>query len=144
MASSRKTVRQALATAMEAAFVPDEVQALYGYKVRTWEQQSPVIVLTSNGTARGQMTLRGSRASYFFNVWLFVFEGDEAGDEADAENTLDDLEQAVRAWIDANQHSESGGWRSIAIEPRTTVDAIIEGGEGYRRELIPIRVEVYG
>ncbi len=63
--------------------------------------------------------------------------------EADAEDRLDDIEQAVAGVIESNRE-ESGYWTFIGYMEMSTVSNVAISGTPYIRETIPITAEVFG
>lgn len=146
MSANRKVVRQALAALLNTNLVGsgNPLQQLYRYQIGDFRGQSPVGVLTSAGTKRERMTFMGSKATFFFDLHLFVLYADPGTtwDEEDAEDALDDIEAEVAALLDANQRSAD--WEAIDYADRSTALPVVIGGAEYKHEIIPLSVEVFG
>lgn len=149
--SSRKQVRDALAELVRGS-VPD-AQRIYpltdedGARVTQpfdFSGESPVIVLASSGTERGQKTFRGTMPTYYLDVHVFVRATgiDDSGTTvgvADLDDTLDGLEHAVGTLIAAVQNGEH--WTAIDYDGRSRAEflTVLDGTE-YKREIIPLKI----
>jgi hypothetical protein len=144
--TNRETTRDALGALLSAALVGTDkpAQAFYGYMVGDFDGKSPVVVLTSNGTEQEQraVTSRQKNIYYFviFTFTVYAQAGSEYGED-DVEDIVDLLEKTIRETL-ANNRSPAN-WAFIEYDGRTTVDTVMVAGEEYRREAIPVRVEVY-
>lgn len=143
MSASRATARIALADLL-VAHLPD-VQAVYPHQVADFGGQSPVLVITSAGSERARMTMRGSRATFQYNLHVFVLYSDTQSGwtEADAEAALDAIEQQIAATLDT--HMQTDAWQHIAYRDASQADGpppVIAGDE-YRHEIIPVAVMVH-
>ena len=106
--------------------------------------ESPVIVIASSDTERGQKTFRGAMPTYYLDVHLFVRatgidgSGNTVG-VADLDDTLDSLEHAVGTLISAVQTGEH--WTAIDYDGRSRAEflTILDGTE-YKREIIPLKI----
>jgi hypothetical protein len=140
---TRGQVRAALGVLLTAG-VPS-AQAVYTAQVGSFAGQSPVLVLTSAGSARSRQTQAGSGAEYRYNLHTFVLYSDAASGwtEADAEDALDAIEAEVAALAEANAR---GGtiFNGLAYADPTDAraPAVIDGVE-YRHEVIPLVAYVY-
>lgn len=148
-ATNRETVRDALYTLLNAALVGAGLpcQAMYGYLVNDFGGQSPVAVLSSRGSERDYDVLSDTyeSVSFWLDFWAFVLYTDpeSSWSEADAEDRLDLIEKTVADTLAANS-TTNANWEDLQME-RSIVDTVVsDGGIPYRRELIPIRVVVYG
>lgn len=145
--TNRETVRDALGTLLSAALVGTgkPAQAFYGYMVGDFGSKSPVVVLTSSGTESEQraVTSRAKNSFYFiiFTFTLYAQAGTTYGED-DSEDLVDLLEKTIRETIDDSNRSNSS-WAFIEYDGRSTVDTVMVAGEEYRREAIPVRIEVY-
>lgn len=145
MSANRKIVRQALAALLTTNLTGsgNPLQQLYRYQVGDFRGQSPVGVLTSAGTKRERMTFMGSKATFYFDLHLFVLYADPGTtwDEEDAEDALDDIEAEVAALLDANQRTTN--WEALDYAERTLAAPVVVGGDEYKHEIIPLQVEVF-
>ena len=104
--------------------------------------ESPVVVIASSGTERGQKTFRGAMPTYYLDVHLFVRDGiDDSGNTvgvADPDDTLDDLEHALGTLISAVQIGEH--WTAIDYGGRSRAEFLtVPDGTEYKREIIPLK-----
>lgn len=144
MSSNRETARDALAALLQTVLVGSGLpaQAVYNYQVGDLAGQSPVVVVSSGGSERQRLSFQGSRATFRLNVYVFVVYTD-GGDwnEDDAEDRLDLIEKTIAETLDVSQRTAS--WESVNYAGETTCDSVEIGGVEYRRETIPVTVEVY-
>lgn len=144
--TNRETVRDALGTLLSSALVGTgkPAQAFYGYMVGDFGSQSPVVVLTSAGTEQEQRQVTSrQKNTYFFTIFTFTVyaqDGTTYGED-DVEDVVDLLEKTIRETL-ANNRS-TANWAFIEYDGRTVVDTAMIAGEEYRREAIPVRVDVY-
>ena len=145
MSYSRKTVRDALASLLNTALTGTgkPAQAVYGYQVGDFQGQSPVVIVTSAGSERDQLTMATRRTSHFhLNIHILVLNADPSSGwtEAMAEDALDTIEQLVDQTLAANLVTTT--WRDVAYDGRSTVINVALGGSDYRYELIPVAIAV--
>jgi len=144
--TNRETVRDALGTLLSTALVGagKPAQAFFGYMVGDFAGQSPVVVLTSAGTQHEQrhVTSRQKNSFYFtiFTFTLYAQDGTAYGED-DVEDGVDSLEKTIRETL-ANNRS-TANWAFIEYDGRSVVETTMIAGEEYRREAIPVRVDVY-
>jgi len=144
MSSNRETVREVLAELLQTALVGSgrPAQAVYSYQVGDLGGQSPVVVVSSAGSERQRLSFQGSRATFRLNVYVFVLYTDGSDwNEDDAEERLDLIEKTIAETVDVSQRTAF--WESVGYAGETVCDSVEIGGEEYRRETIPIWVEVY-
>lgn len=143
MSSSRAATRQILAQLL-AEQLPT-VQHVYPHQVADFNGESPVVVVTSAGSAREAFTHKGSQATYRFNLHVFVLYSDTASSwtESDAEDALDAIEQQIASICDA--YKKTTVWQHLAYAEASQADGpppVIAGLE-YRHEVIPLAIRVY-
>jgi len=146
MSTNRETKRDAFGTLLSSALVGagKPAQAFYCYPVGDFGGQSPVVVMASNGTeyeARAVTSVR--KNTFYYVIYTFTLWG-EAGTawgEDDAEDRIDLLEKTIRETISDNLSTDD--WAFIGYDGRTTVDTVIIAGEEYKRESIPVFIDVY-
>lgn len=143
--TNRETVRDALGTLLSSALVGTgkPAQAFYGYMVGDFAGQSPVVVLTSAGSEpeQRQVTSR-QKNSFYFTIFTFTLYAQiSTYGEDDVEDVVDLLEKTIRKTLADNR--STANWAFIEYDGRTTVDTVMIAGEEFRREAIPVRVEVY-
>lgn len=152
--SNRKATREALADLLETALVGagKPVQEVLDYKKGDLGGKSPVVVVTSSDNpSRRYDYAMGSqkwRNVFTFDVLVFVADADddETGsgwDEADVEDKLDDIEQAIAEVIATNQANANWTYITYGDQGTATVPVSDLGGNPYVVEIIPISVEVY-
>ena len=143
---NRETARDALTTLFSTALVGTgkPAQSVFGYLPGDFGNASPVVALGSAGTEPEQRAVTSrQKNNFYFNVYVFVayaVAGTTWGED-DAEDRLDLIEKTIRDTIAANR--STANWAFIEYEGRSSVDSSIVGGVEYRREIIPIRIEVY-
>ena len=148
MAANRKDVRKKMAELLETALgagAPTQlVQAFYKSQPRDFGGASPVVTVSGAGSDRPRMTQGAGRSTFWLNVHVFVVFAlaDGSWTEDDAEDRLDDIEAAVAAVIQNNRRL-SGFWEALDYESRSAAGSVEVGGVEYRREVIPLKVEVY-
>lgn len=143
MSYSRRTARDALAALLTTALTGsgNPAQAAYGYPVKDFRGQSPVVILASSSSKRDQETIQARReANLYFDIRIFVRHVDTGWTEQDTENSLDAIEAAIDEVIAANRCTSN--WRWIEYDGQTSTDIVPVGGKDYRYERIPIRIEV--
>ncbi len=145
MAANRETVRDALATLIGTAAVGSgkPVQAVFNYRVGDFGGASPVVVVSSRGSDRRQLTVRGGRAKFFLQVDTLVLYSDEGTwGEDDAEDALDAIEAILAGVVAANQVTAQ--WAALAYAGESTRMDVMIGGVEYIREAVSLVAEVYG
>ena len=145
MASSRHTVRDAMATLLQTALVGTglPVAAVYGYQVGDFAGQSPVVVVSSAGSRRVRMTRSGSRATFYLLISTFVMYSDGASwGEDDAEDAIDAIEALLADVIDDNQVTTN--WQALDYSDRSQRISVEIGGTEYIYEAVEVSVEVFG
>jgi hypothetical protein len=159
MAASRSEVR-----AEFRALVANELlgegkllQALYGYMVADFKQQSPVMVIASSGTDRRPLTFEGSRPDYLLNVYIFVLyaaldgqdtlvlgsDGQPVWSEADSEAAADEIERQFGDFLHLKTTQRGRSWQSISYASPTQTELAFVGGKPYRQETIQLRFGCY-
>lgn len=140
----RKTAREHLAALLRAALTGEGglAEAVYEYQVSDFGGVFPVVTVSSGGTLRKAVKLRGNRQPrYRLNVHVFILYADEGSSwmEKDAEDRMDDIEREISDVIDANQRVP-GVWEHIEQEAMTAPDSVVIGGLEYRREVFSFLV----
>lgn len=142
---NRETVRDAMAALLNTALVGSGLpaQVVYGYRVGDLAGQSPVVVVSSAGSERARMTAAGGRTTIRLQVDVFVLYSDEsAWGEDEAEDRLDLIEKTIAETVHSNQVTTN--WQAVDYAaPSERVDVEV-GGLEYAREMILLRVEVFG
>jgi hypothetical protein len=142
---NRETVRDAMAALLNTALVGTGLpaQAVYAYRVGDLGGQSPVVVVSSAGSERPRMTAAGGRTTVLLQVDSFVLYSDEGTwGEDDAEDRLDLIEKTIADTLHANQATTN--WQAVDYAAQSERVDVEVGGLEYAREMILLRVEVYG
>ena len=139
--TSRKALRAALATLLDAA-IP-AVQAVYAYPKMDLDGESPIITISSGGSERQPLTMAGSRLTATLDLHLLVLQSGSSWTEAQAEDAMDDIEEAIYATLIANRRTAT--WAHIDYGGRTDArrPLAMPGGVVYLHEQISIEVQVY-
>lgn len=142
MSADRGMVRRTF-----AALVHDQVpsaQVVYAYQPGDFGGQSPAVVIGSAGSRRERMTLRGGRTTAYLDVYVFVLaaQPDSAYTQADSEDALDAVERELAALL-LDMPIQQIGWQAIDYADRSTCDFVLVDGREYKRERIPIAINLY-
>lgn len=130
-----------LNTALVGTGLP--VQAVYAYRVGDLGGQSPVVVVSSAGSQRPRMTAAGGRTTVLLQVDVFVLYSDEdAWGEDEAEDRLDLIEKTIAETIHSSQ--VTANWQAVDYAAQSERVDVEVGGLEYAREMILLRVEVFG
>lgn len=144
--NNRETTRDALTALLTTALVGTGLpcQAVYGYQVSDFHGKTPVVVVSSAGSAHERMTHQGNRSTFYFNIYSFVLysDADTGWTEADAEDRLDLIEKTIAETLETYRRYD-GYWQGIDYSDRSQSDSVAIGGDDYRREIISVVVEVY-
>lgn len=115
---NRETVRDAFAALLSAGLVGSglPVQAVYGYLIGKIEE-TPVVVVTSAGTARMRAGIGDARWNSYFvlQVLTFVRDADAANGwtEANVEDTLDLIDKKIADIVADNRNNAN--WNNITF-----------------------------
>lgn len=142
---NRETVRDAMAALLNTALVGTglPVQAVYAYRVGDLGGQSPVVVVSSAGSQRPRMTAAGGRTTVLLQADVFVLYSDEdAWGEDEAEDRLDLIEKTIAETIHSSQ--VTANWQAVDYAAQSERVDVEVGGLEYAREMILLRVEVFG
>ena len=144
---NRETARDKLATLLTTAMVgtPAIAQAVYNYKIRKLNAQSPVVTVDSSGSGRNRDKMAGGwDTSIKLTVTVFVlWSKDGSGwTEANCEDRLDLIEKTIAdVLLDHKSTSQDATvpWDTIEFDGDTAQDIYIEGGLLYWVETIPVK-----
>jgi len=142
---SRETVRDAVATLLEAALVGvgKPAQAVYNYQIEDFGEQSPVVVVSSGPSHRGRLDSKElGDTAFAIDIYAFVLYATEDGTwtEANSEDSLDGLEKAI---IDALVDGfDSQPWLFVDMPDWSLVQPIMIGENEYRRESVTLIIGV--
>lgn len=143
---NRETIRDAYVALVEAAMVGagKPLQAVYGYQVGDFEDQSPVMVVTSGPSERVKKQLgtlfRDVHVTLYVHTFVaYAIEGTAWGED-DAEDRLDliDKEHADLVADNAN----TADWDNLDLDGPTEPGVLTIGGTEYRYERTTVRARV--
>src|SRR5688500_12270364 len=140
MSASRKESRTALAGVLRTEVTL--ARSVYAYQKAKLKGQTPVICVTSSGSARGALTMQGSAATFTFDIHVFVLYSDGGSwTEEQAEDRLDDIEQQIATMVDTFRKSTS--WQRLAYAERTaaSLPPVVLEGSTYLHEVIPVEIQ---
>lgn len=141
MSASRKAARTALANVLRTEV--SGAYAVYGYQKAKLKGQTPVLCVTSAGSARDPMSLQGNKATFALDIHIFVLYSDGASwAEEQAEDRLDELEQQVAATVEKYRKSTSWAHLTYAERSDARTPVTLEGST-YLHEVIPVEIQVY-
>lgn len=144
---NRESARDALAALLNTRLVTTDatVQAVYSYRKGDLGGLSPVVCVSSAGSARERLDFTGTRQNIVkLTIHVFVVYAATGWTEANAEDRLDAIEAAVADVIDANSGS-TANWIAMDYDGESSRGDITLGGEDYIMEAIPVAAQVaYG
>jgi hypothetical protein len=132
---SRKVVREEVGAILTMRLA-SLAQQVYTDQPNSFDGQSPVVVVTSDGSEREgqvQRTFSGPIAPKFMlDIYVFVLVTTTNADDA-----LDELEAAVAEFVSV--YPSATTWTAIGYRERseTTFVTVLDGSE-YKRERIPL------
>jgi len=141
-ALNRKTVREALATLIDAKF--DSNWDVFNYATKDFNGKARNIVVRSGGSRRniaGADTVEPD-SGFRFRVFVFVLYADDdlSWTAQNSEDAMDTAEKDLADLFADNQTNTY--WDQLTTEGETDPDAIVdEGGRVFRREIITVRTE---
>lgn len=145
-ASSRESARDALATLFSDNLTGagQPIQAVYNHEPGDFQGQSPVTTVTGGGVMREEGDYGDEwQNTFYLVVTNFVLYADPSAGwtEADAEDALDDVEQAQANLLRSNRSHPGGAWQWLAYDGRSQIVKVRQiGGETYLAEIIPLKV----
>jgi len=148
--ASRAPVRKHFAALLQAALVGTgkPAQAVYDHLVGDFRDAGVVVVVASGPILRQRASLGECwQSTVRLNVYLFVRYADPltGWTEAQAEDALDACESAIADVVLENS-TAPGYWErcTYAEDELTDLGSVSDGGVNYRRELIPVELEIFG
>lgn len=143
MSSSRATIRSQLAGLLRANV--SSAQAVYAYPPGDIGGQSPVLVVSSRGSRRTDLTFQGQQHDARLAIDIYVALPTEAGayTDADAADALDTIEAQIADVVRAVPVLPPT-WQAIEADGDSTIDIGVWDGAAYYRERIPLTITVYG
>lgn len=143
--SAREDARKALAVLFASELVGNgqPVNAVYNHMPATFNAKSPVIVVSSGGSACSKLTFTSVKSAFRVMLTLFVAypAAGDAQAEHEVETLLDELEERISDIV--HTHNKTDQWKALSYADISTVSSVLIGGKEYRREVIPLNVEVY-
>ena len=143
--TNRETIRDAVAALLSSALVGSglSVQSVYNYQVAQFGTESPVVVVTSSGSIRSKIAqVTRTNSSVYIDIHIFVTYTATSWTEAQSEDRLDLIEKSVLDCIFDNQVNLTT-WDWITQDGRSKIDEVEIGGEFYRHEVIPLKVDLH-
>ncbi len=143
MSSSRKDIRTALANLLRANV--SAAQAVYAYPPGDIAGQSPVLVVSSRGSRRSDLTFQGQQHDARLAIDVYAAVPITAGSYTDetAADVLDTIEAQIADVVRDTSVLEPT-WQAIDLDGDSTIEIGVWDGAPYYRERIPITVTVYG
>ncbi len=116
---------------------------LLQYQPKDLAGRSPVVTLLSASSLRERATAQGSRATFGFDLNLFVIRVADNWTEANAESKLDELELCVATFVDAKSPTQDGKWLALDYAGESVVALFkTQSGHVYLTERVPLAVAV--
>lgn len=139
MSASRKALRTALAKVLTNEVT--HAQAIFGYQKSRIKGQTPVICVTSAGSRREPITMKGNSLTATLDIHVFVLYSDGASwTEEQAEDRLDDIEQQIAHVVD--QYRTSTAWSCLSYAERSNARSpVVLEGTTYLHEVIPVEIQ---
>lgn len=137
--SKRKIAREVLASLIQAD--ANAVQTVYPYQAAQLKGESPVVCITSGGSRREPLTLRGSLPTFLLDVHIFVLYSGGGDDwtAQDAEDTLDLVEEQLGGIVD--RHRKSQAWqRMVYADSSDASTPVTIDGMTYLHERVSLEV----
>jgi len=143
MSSSRSAVRRQLAALLTVNV--SAAQVVYNHRPGDFGGQSPAVVVGSGGSERPRLTFEGCLATFYLDVDVFTLTAEAAVSPTytptDSEDAGDLVEQQIAQVIEDNQKSTL--WNKIDYASRSTTSFVGVDGLEYKRERIPLALQVY-
>jgi len=102
--------------------------------------QSPVLCIHSLATMATPLSFRGARATYAFDIIVYVRRSGEGITEATAEDTLDDVAHQLYETVEANARNII--WQSLTYSESSIAIPLDFGGIPYWMEVTSLAMEV--
>lgn len=136
--ATRKAARETLVAVLKAAMT--DCQEVNGYFKSDPAGQSPVLCIHSLGTHSQALSFQGNRATYNFDIIVYVRRSGTGITEAMAEDTLDDVAHQLYETTEANDCNAI--WQSLAYSEPSTAIPVDIGGVPYWMEVTSLTMEV--
>lgn len=141
----RTVLQNALVGLLQTALVGTgkPVQAVYAYQVADIGTQSPVVIVTSNGSHRRnpEKSLRNTSLIYLDVHVLVLYASPADGwTEANSEAALNTIEKGIDGVVADN--NETSSWMNLDFAGKSEIEPTVIGGKEYRYEVIPLVAEV--
>ena len=143
--TSRATVRKAFAALLSNALVGSgkPAQAVFDYQSGDFQNMSSVVVFSSGSSERGLGSLGPcwtTKVALWVHVFVLYADPDSGWTEADAEDTIDEIEASIADVVLVNM--SNANWDRISYSEPTSLGSVEIGGHEYRREVIKLEMEV--
>jgi hypothetical protein len=141
---NRETARDALAALLNTRLVTTDttVQAVYSYRKGNFGSQSPIVCVSSAGSARERVDFTGTRQNIIkLTIHVFVLYAATGWTEAEAEDRLDAIEAAIADVVDANS-GQNAYWLALDYDGDSARADVAIGGVDYIMEAIPIAAQM--
>lgn len=141
---NRKDIRSGLVTIFETELVGTglPVEAVYSYNVRSFQGQSPVVVVRSAGIRRKPLGQASSVYRNWIPMGILIYVKDETGSwtAEDAADALDDCEAAIVKAVLENRKNP-GVWNDMIPEDSySQIFNVTVDGEPYLLEIMTVLV----
>lgn len=144
MTANRATIRTALASLITAYVT--SAQTVHPNEPGDLGTESPIVILSSQGSDRSRMTFQGNQSALNFSVDIYTLAAETASGAYSYDNSadvVDACEAELAALVAAQQ--ENGTWSSILYTGPSQIDFGIFGADGiYRfRERISLKITLF-
>ena len=141
MSTSRESTRKALVSLLTAALVGTDLpcKTVTGSKVESLSGLTPLVSVLSAGSLREPMTFQGNRATFSFEVQVWVLQATTGWTNAQAEDAIDRIESLIAEVCESNRRTDN--WE-IVLAGATTVLEMAVAGIPYYMERIPLTAQL--
>lgn len=142
--ANRASVRASLASLITAYMT--SAQVVYDHEPGDLGADSPIVVISSQGSERPRLTFHGNQSAFSLSVDIYTLAAETASGTytyAQSATVVDDCEAQLATLIAAQQ--ENGIWSQIQYAGPSTIDVGLFNADGiFRfRERIPLRVTLF-
>lgn len=136
--ATRKAARETLVAVLISYMTACE--EIHAYFKSDFGGKSPVLCVHSLSTMSTALSFRGNRATYSFDIIVYVRRSGEGITEATAEDTLDDVAHQLYEAVEANDCNAV--WQSLSYSEPSTALPVDIGGIPYWMEVTGLAMEV--
>ena len=136
--ATRKAARETLVAVLAAAMTTCE--EVNGYFKSDPGGQSPVLCIHSLSTNATAMSFQGTRATFDFDIIIYIRRSGTGITEATAEDELDDVAHQLYTAVEANDCNVI--WQSLSYSGPSTAYDVNFGGIPYWMEITTLVMEV--